>query len=388
MNSIKFIAVACLLMSATLLSAQESSNRSSDGKIIRGPYETNKFFDNWFMGVAGGMNVYTGEYDWKGDFGPRIAPAIDASVGKWITPTVAARVQYSGIQGRGWTTANNVFAREKDGKYYKQKFGYHFLHADALWNISNSFSGYKEDRTWDFIPYVGFGIARVHKEGYTNDKPAGVVGLLNNIRMSDRIDLTLEAKQMIVGQSFDGETGGSKLEGMSSITVGLSINVGKSNFKRVVYTKPDYTPYLKQINTLKNENNDLNAQNSTLQDKLKAAQSQIANTPKVSNAPMALFFTINKAELDNKELLNLDYYMQTQLKNLGSKKITIIGSADKETGTKEFNQKLSAQRAEYVAHILMKKYGIPSSQIVIKAIGDTDNQFKEPQMNRTVIMIE
>ena len=388
MNSIKFIAVACLLLSATALSAQESSNRSSDGKIIRGPYETNKFFDNWFMGVAGGMNVYTGEYDWKGSFGPRIAPAIDASIGKWITPTVAARVQYSGIQGRGWTTANNVFAREKDGKYYKQKFGYHFLHADALWNLSNSFSGYKEKRTWDFIPYVGFGIARVHKEGYTNDKPAGVVGLLNNIRMSDRIDLTLEAKQMIVGQSFDGETGGSKLEGMSSITVGLSINVGKSSFKRVVHTTPNYTPYLKQINTLKNENNELNAQNNTLKDKLTAAQNQIANTPKVSNTPMALFFSINKAELDNKELLNLDYYMQTQLKNLGSKKITIIGSADKETGTTQYNQKLSEQRAEYVAQILMKKYGIPSSQIVIKAIGDTANQFKEPQMNRTVIMIE
>lgn len=388
MRFIKLIPVALLLLGAIPAIAQESGNRDADGKIVRGPYQTNKFFDNWFMGVGGGLNLYTGEYDWKGDMGPRLAPAIDASIGKWITPTVAARVQYSGIQGRGWTTADNIFAREKDGKYYKQKFGYHFLHADAMWNLSNSFSGYKESRTWDFIPYVGFGVVRVHKSGYTNNKPAGVVGLVNNIRMSKHVDLTLEAKQMLVGQTLDGETGGSKLEGMSSITVGISINLGKVGFKRVEkVTPPDYTPYINRINELEKANASLTSSNKNLNNEVKQLRSQKPETI-VKNNPMALFFTINKATLDNKELLNLDYYMQTALKDIGNKKLTIIGSADKETGTPQYNQQLSEKRAKYVAELLTKRYGINPAQITIKALGSSNNQFKEPQMNRTVIVIE
>lgn len=388
MKFIKLIPVALMLLGAIPGIAQESGNRDANGKIVRGPYETNKFFDNWFMGVGGGLNLYTGEYDWKGDMGPRLAPAIDASIGKWITPTVAARVQYSGIQGRGWTTANNIFAREKDGKYYKQKFGYHFMHADAMWNLSNSLSGYKESRRWDFIPYVGFGVVRVHKSGYTNNKPAGVVGLVNNIRMSKHIDLTLEAKQMLVGQTLDGEAGGSKLEGMSSVTVGISINLGKVGFKRVEkVAPPDYTPYINRINELEKANQHLTSSNNNLNNEIKQLRSQKPEII-VKNTPMALFFTINKATLENKELLNLDYYMQTALKDIGNKKLTIIGSADKETGTPQYNQQLSEKRAKYVAELLTKRYGINPAQITIKALGSSDNQFKEPQLNRTVIVIE
>ena len=37
--------------------AQENGNRDENGKIVRGPYLTNKFGDNWFIGVAGGVNI-------------------------------------------------------------------------------------------------------------------------------------------------------------------------------------------------------------------------------------------------------------------------------------------------------------------------------------------
>jgi hypothetical protein len=31
--------------------AQEDGNRDENGKIVRGPYETNRFGDNWFISV-------------------------------------------------------------------------------------------------------------------------------------------------------------------------------------------------------------------------------------------------------------------------------------------------------------------------------------------------
>ena len=71
-------------------SAQENGNRDAQNRIVRGPYETNRFFDNVFVGVAGGVNLYFGENDSEGKFGKRLAPAMDIHVGKWFTPAVCS----------------------------------------------------------------------------------------------------------------------------------------------------------------------------------------------------------------------------------------------------------------------------------------------------------
>lgn len=68
------------------------------------------------------------------------------------------------------------------------------------------------------------------------------------------------------------------------------------------------------------------------------------------------------------------------------KTFTLIGSADKDTGTKEINQRLSEQRMEYVYNLLKDKYGIDPSRLVKKAEGDTNNRFAEPELNRVVIV--
>ena len=48
--------VAMLAVSA-VVSAQEKSNKDAEGRTVRGPYETNSFGSNWFIGVAGGINT-------------------------------------------------------------------------------------------------------------------------------------------------------------------------------------------------------------------------------------------------------------------------------------------------------------------------------------------
>ena len=76
-------ALAAVFMTASInMNAQEDGNRDEFGNVVRGPYETNRFGDNWFIGAGGGINVFLNEgYDAK------IAPSVDAFVGKWITPT-------------------------------------------------------------------------------------------------------------------------------------------------------------------------------------------------------------------------------------------------------------------------------------------------------------
>src|SRR5699024_2341125 len=130
----------------------------------------------------------------------------------------------------------------------KEKFGVSYLHADAMWNFSNAVSGYKETRTWNFVPFVGVGWARSYGND-THDNEIGFdAGLLNVVRLCDLLDLTLEARCLLVNQRFDGVGGGRIGEGMLSVTAGLSFNLNRRGFKRASQAQPvDYTSYLDRI---------------------------------------------------------------------------------------------------------------------------------------------
>lgn len=46
----KIITVA-LVLSSVCVMAQQKENRDTDRNILRGPYETNGFWSNWYIGV-------------------------------------------------------------------------------------------------------------------------------------------------------------------------------------------------------------------------------------------------------------------------------------------------------------------------------------------------
>ena len=376
--------------------AQENGNRDEQNRVVRGPYETNRFFDNIFIGVACGVNIYHGENDSYGKFGKRLAPALDVNVGKWFTPSVGARIGYSGINAKGWTSGQTVYAKDvfdKKANIYNEKFGVSYLHTDFLWNFSNAVSGYKETRTWNFVPFFGAGWARSYGNGAYNNEFAMSIGLLNNIRLCNLLDLTLEARHMFVNQRFDGVSRGSKGEGMTSVTMGLTFKLNRRNFKRAA-APVDVTPYLSRIKALESDNTTLAGKNKTLADENTALRNRkpetvtVAGESKVSATPVALFFQIGKATLDKKELTNLDFYVKNALQADRNKTFTLYGGADKATGTAAFNQKLSEKRMQYVYDLLVNKYGISKNRLKTVAEGDRNNRFPEPELNRTVIIME
>lgn len=383
-----------LTLAASGAMAQENGNRDAQNRIVRGPYETNRFFDNIFIGVAGGVNIYHGENDSYGSFGKRLAPALDLNVGKWFTPSVGARIGYSGINAKGWTSGQTSYAKNLvEGNIYKEKFGVSYLHGDFMWNFSNAVSGYKETRTWNFVPFISAGWARSYGNDTYNNEFAVSVGLLNNIRLCNLLDLTLEARHMFVNQRFDGVSRGSKGEGMTSVTAGLTFKLNRRGFNRV-QAPVDVTPYLKRIEALESDNAALSGENKTLADENEALRHRkpeiisVAGDSKVAPTPVALFFQIGKATLDKKELTNLDFYVKNALEADKKKTFTLYGGADKATGSAAFNQKLSEKRMEYVYDILVNKYGISKDRLKKVAEGDTNNRFSEPELNRTVIIME
>ena len=329
--------IALFVFAGGFASAQENGNRDAQNRIVRGPYETNRFFDNVFVGVAGGVNLYFGENDSEGKFGKRLAPAMDIHVGKWFTPSIGARVGYAGLQAKGWTSAGTLYGNDA----HDNEIGF-----DA--------------------------------------------GLLNVVRLCSSLDLTLEARCLLVNQRFDGVTGGRTGEGMLSVTAGLAYKFNRRGFVRASNVQPvDVTPYLDRIRNLEENNTDLASKNSVLNDeneKLRNAPAKVVVEQKVSASPVVLFFRIGKATLDSKELTNLEFYVRNAMKLDSDKTFTLIGSADKDTGNRELNQRLSEQRMEYVYDLLKNKYGVAPERLVRKAEGDTNNRFAEPELNRAVIV--
>ena len=73
---------------------------------------------------------------------------------------------YNGLQAKGATPYANgplVDGGQYSNGYYKEKWNVVNLHGDVLLNLTNMFCGYKEDRLYSFIPYVGAGFVHTGK---------------------------------------------------------------------------------------------------------------------------------------------------------------------------------------------------------------------------------
>ena len=369
MKTVKFflgaLALAAVSMiAAPAVNAQEDGNRDENGKIVRGPYLTNQFGDNWFINLGGGVNLGYDNSDWA------VGGALNVNAGKWITPAVGARVGYNGITG-----IDGLFS---------------YIHADALWNISNAIGGYKETRLWDFVPYLHAGLL-IDKPVAGKEWAAGA-GLLNLIRLSDRIDLTLDVRGNIYKRYSRA--------GYISAAVGFSVNLGKTNFVRAAnWHNPEDVEALDAAAAsaaalaaanaaLEAENNDLKKANEALagknSDLEKALAEAEANSGLKECGPAAFYFEIGKTTLAKKELEHLDFYLKNVLPHVKGKTVSVItGSADKKTGSAKRNQYLCEKRAEYLKNLMVEKYGIDASSFEVRTLIATDG---DAALGRAVVV--
>lgn len=389
-----------LLIAATpLLSfAQESTalivqekNTSWSG------YVTNRFWDNWFISIGAGGEVYFGQSDSQGKFGKRIAPAFDFSVGKWIVPTIGLRAQVSGFKLRGYTyDPNNMYVSsgpDNDG-LFKQSWKQFNVHGDVLLNLSNWIGGYRYDRFYEAIPYLGFGIMHACTSADNNVFTANA-GLINKMRLSDAFDLNVEIRGSVFEKKFAGEPGGKRANGILTVTAGFSYKFKNREFKRNIPVAPvvmaediAWAATAKQLETTQAQLANQIAYNNQLNNELnrvKAEKQAVKVEKEVIAAPRAIFFNINKADITAKDKVNLEY-MAEQMKANPEKRYTIVGYADKATGTPEFNLQLSQRRAENVYNVLTKDFGVNPNQLKVEYKGGVSDLFDGNPLNRVAII--
>jgi len=393
---------AVALTASPALNAQENGNRDMDGKIVRGPYETNRFGDNWFIGVGGGINLF-----WNEGYDVRIGPSIDANFGKWFTPAVGMRIGYQGLSAGAWSPEPGALGAVIDSEknQYLQKFGYMYVHGDFLWNASDAIGGYKETRFWDLVPYLHAGFFRSYGlkdvKFHDNEFAAGA-GLLHLLRLSNRLDLIIDMRATVVNGRVIGN---EDVAVMPTVTAGLAVDLGWPNFTRtstiigaLEVANAEKTAILEgAIAALEIANVSLENQNTQLSKangKLTKEVTDLKNQPRLdpteffeSIEPAAEYFNIGETTLNEKEMQHLDFLA----KNLISKAdkhtkilVTVMGSADGNTGSMKRNQHLSEARGKYVFDILTTKYGISPDRLTIKS--EVVKKATKPELSRAVVI--
>ena len=387
------LAAASLLFSVNAF-AQENANRDENGKIVRGAYETNRAFDNTWIGLAAGWNAGLNLQNTTGiPFAQGIGGlAVDVSLGKWWTPFIGGRINWLGL-------ANNVLGNDGAPLNPQQ----HFITGDLLWSLTDTFWGYKETRVWNVAPYVSGGLA------ITPVAAAEWIyggGILNRFYLSNRVDLLLDFRAMVAKASWYGVTVEKSIghfEFPLSATIGVAIKLGKTGFNRHSSITPVVIPVpftTEQYNALADKVAALEKENAELKDKIAALEEEVAPLRQLTDgqtylyengkftavdvkpgSPITLYFDCGSAKLSEREKAHFEYFANTVVDE--NSKLAVNGYADKQTGSAKRNQQLSEQRVKTVVDLLLKA-GAKEENIESAAHGATVQLFDGAAKNRVV----
>ena len=357
-------------------SAQQVTVTQTEVIEVQDRYQvlTNPFWSNWFFSVGGGAQVLYGNGDNAGKFKDRISPVLNVAIGKWFTPGLGLRLQYSGLEAKGFTYdkgALYVTGNEMGDGYYKQKFDYMNLHGDIMFNLNALFGGYNSHRVYEIIPYLGAGFThsftKPHVKAFTMN-----AGLINRFRVSSAVDINLELSATGLEGKFDGEHGGKHdYDGILGASIGLTYHFPQRGFQR---------PYPQMIS-------ELELRNMRQQMNEMAATEVVEQQTVVVDAdiiPRTVFFNIGSAEITPREAMNLSY-LADHMKKFPNTSYVVNGYADSATGTPGLNKELSMKRAQAIVNVLVKQYGISANRLTVDANGGVD-KFGQPILNRVVLV--
>ena len=344
---------------------------------------TNSFGSNWFVGVNGGVNLYNGVFMNGESLFDHVSPALNIYVGKWHTPGFGWRIGYNGL---------NIQPYEKIDHAMFMNF-----HFDAMFNLSNLICGYREDRIWNVIPYVGVGWAGRHgfdtdnKNSMGDDDFAGTLsanyGIMNTFRVSKRWAINAELSGFFFRNGFSSIPGQSGHDMMFAATVGVTYKIGKTDWENAVDVPALQAIYGGIIDGLENDLDNANLLNKKAQDEISNLKGQLAEmNAKVATAnkfvdvKQSVFFAFASSKIDSKkEELNIKAYAKAAVE--AGAKLRVVGYADV-IGSEAYNQKLSLSRAEAVAEMLRA-----NGAEVEAVLGEGESsEYSTKYLNRRVII--
>ena len=386
-----------------MLSVGSMAVAQTPSKSIR-DYRFGTCADGWFLSLGGGIQIFSGDFDSDGPFSYRINPAIDFSVGKWISPVFGLRLQANGISQSGYTYDDPVKAFRGQSRFlkepvsgnsnglYKEKWNSIGGRVDALFNVSNLFGGYRHDRTVSFVPFAGWGIIRAFDNDSWSNEYSATLGLLTQFRLSNVTSIGLELRDSFIPKTYSTGTAGFKgtyTDQLFAATLGLTFNIPNKGRTWFEYIEPTVVidasdAVLRDLADARARADALSRENDNLRNNPVTREVRVVEKEYVA-AAYPIFFDLNKAVISSRSRATLQYAAE-HIKNVPNKVFTIYGYADSATGTPAINQSLSEKRAQAVVDMLVKTYGVDASRLRAEGKGGVDNLFDEMNLNRVVIV--
>ena len=344
-------------------------------------------FDNWYIGVNGGIQAPAKGFK----VFKNISPDASLRIGRWFTPAI-------GLAAEGTAFFGNKYP------YNASKTAVRATNVSLLGtiNFSNWFGGYLgQPRDFEVIGIAGLGWAHMFGTGTRVNELTSKLGIDFALNLGSEKAWQVYLEPNIV---YNLTGGASKCQynlNNAGIGVNLGINYrfgnsnGTHNFKIAeLRDQAEIDALNSKINELRANVNDKDAALSSKDAQirqLKAALDECQNRPvenvtvvnkptTVTNLQPMVIFGKGKSTIDQAGYASIEL-IAGYMKKHPDAKIEIKGYASPE-GNPELNQRLSQARADAVKNALVKKHKIAANRLTAVGMGATDELFEEVEFNR------
>ena len=181
---------------------------------------------------------------------------------------------------------------------------------------------------------------------------------MGKYKLPKGFDVNLEVQSALFPDQFDGRITGGMYESSCAVMLGVTYNFGSRGF---AVTK----------NTSKHKHR-------VARGSRKVRYVQIIN-PEAAERKVEVIRTVNDTVFINKEV-------KVREEVPVRAKIRLAGYADQQTGTPQYNLKLSTKRGISVKDILVKQYNIDRKRIEVQGVGTDAQPYERDKWNRVVIV--
>ena len=375
-----------LLFSAAVMAVSVSAQTVTESKT----------FDNFYIGVNGGVSSKTTGVSWMHHLNPNAG----LRIGRWFTPVFGLAADGTAyFNTKGWTACSTGTA-----------VNYTNISLLGTVNLSNWFGGYPgEPRNFEVVALYGFGWGH----GYGHENNVYAKALKNNDQVTSKaaIDFVFnlgakKAWQFYIEPSMNWAVAGTlALSGDDQtqyninrsavqLNAGFIYKFGNSNGTHN-FTVHELDQTL--IDRLNAEINDLRGKLNAKDSDIEALKRRLADLQRqldeclkrpvevkkdatATNLQPTVLFRQGSSTIDPAQYAPIEL-IASYMKNHPEAKVHVKGYASPE-GPADLNQKLSVDRANVVMNALIKKYKIAADRLSAEGCGVTDKLFEQIEFNR------
>ncbi|MBQ8521860.1 MAG: hypothetical protein IJ456_10945 [Bacteroides sp.] len=323
-----------------------------------------QFQDNWYVGVhAGGLFSWGSNTSGAGFF-EQIRPAAALSVGKMFGPAGGMRLQALIGSNRGETENGKGYIWENVAGYL-----------DGVFNLTNIFNHYVEGRKFELLGIVGVGLE--HTFGFSDkswntdesmfktDNTTSVAlraGLMGKIRLSETLDLNIEAVNNWIDDSYDGQITNNTYDGHVNVLVGLTYRFkNHDDSRQFTYATREMTKY----DILNAELNRARAEAAVVLEPEVIVEKKKINSNQIRTL---ISFEKNVSSINKLQQVNVYTAVQAWAQHNDSDIYITMNENAKHVDGQLFND-----RANAIKDMMVKEFQVPAERVIIEVEPESIN---------------